>query len=294
MHKNIYSLYGSKSPSCIFKDLKGTFFALLRTSLPTAKKVPFSRFWEHRFQLQKRDFFCAFHEITWNRKKIYLFCALKHRLVKWEMDEERTILTSKYHSLESWKYLTSFFKKRSCFLIFNLNNSLSIFEVIRWQITIFQMIAGFKKFIWNMSCISAAQLKFWFQTDLGRENSASYYRQGRELLLTLLTIITRWSRSSSNFYAVIGQIWQVSLCRKFMQHLESCLLLKVGIPFSDGIVFVFHLSWCVRGLQSLKRYWPYLISFRAASRMVSLSNYCIWFLFFTFNLMKSSVVYAAI
>ena len=32
----------------------------------------------------------------------------------------------------------------------------------------------------------------------------------------------------------------------------------------------------------------------AASRMVSLSNYCIWCLFFISNLMKSSVVYAAI
>ena len=56
-----------------------------------------------------------------------------------------------------------------------------------------------------MLCLCAAQLKFWFQTDLGRENSASYYRQGRQLLLTLLAMITRWSRSSSNFYAVIGQ-----------------------------------------------------------------------------------------
>ena len=71
------------------------FFASLRTSLPTAKKVPF----------------CAFHDIAWNRKKGTFFCALKHRLVKREMDEERTILTSKYHSLESWKYLTSFSKK---------------------------------------------------------------------------------------------------------------------------------------------------------------------------------------
>ena len=77
------------------------------------------------------------------------------------------------------------------------------FELIRWQVNSFQMIAGssliFLKFIWNM-CIFAAQLKFWFQTDLGREVSyyTSYYRQGRQLLLT-------WSRSSSNFYAVIGQ-----------------------------------------------------------------------------------------
>ena len=57
--------------------------------------------------------------------------------------------------------------------------------------------------------------------------------------------------------------------------------------------FVFHLAWCVRGLKSLKRFWPYLIVF-SASRMVSLSNYCVWCLFFISNLMKSSVVYGAI
>ena len=75
--------------------------------------------------------------------------------------------------------------------------------------------------------------------------------------------------------------------------LRNTSLVKVGNPISDGIVFVFHLAWCVRGLKSLKRFWPYLIVFRA-SRMVSLSNYCIWCLFFISNLMKSSVVYAAI
>ena len=81
----------------------------------------------------------------------------------------------------------------------------------------------FFSFVWNMFCFWAAQLKFWFKTDLGPENSASYYRQGRQLLLTLLTMVTRWSRSTSIFYALIGQIWQVSSCGKFMQHLESCL-----------------------------------------------------------------------
>ena len=106
------------------------------------------------------------------------------------------------------------------------------FEVIHWQVTSFQMITGssliFFKFIWNMSCISAAQLEFWFQVDLGRKNSASYYRQGRQLLLTLLTMITHWSCSSSMFYAVIGQNL-VSSCRKFMQHLESCLLWQLKL-----------------------------------------------------------------
>ena len=70
-------------------------------------------------------------------------------------------------------------------------------------------------------------------------------------------------------------------------------LVKVGNLISDGIVFVFHLAWCVRGLKSLKRFWPYLIVF-SASRMVSLSNYFIWCLFFISNLVKSSVVYGAI
>ena len=30
-----------------------------------------------------------------------------------------------------------------------------------------------------------------------------------------------------------------------------------------GIVFVFHLAACLRGLKSLKRFWPYLIAFRS-------------------------------
>ena len=54
------------------------------------------------------------------------------------------------------------------------------FEVFRWQVTSFQMTAGsFFLFIWNMLCLchyGPALLKFWFQTDLGRENSASYLK----------------------------------------------------------------------------------------------------------------------
>ena len=55
-----------------------------------------------------------------------------------------------------------------------------------------------------MSCLCAAQLKFWFQTDLGREN-------------TLLTIVTRWSRSTSNFYTLIGQ----NLTGQFMRKIYA-------------------------------------------------------------------------
>lgn len=50
--------------------------------------------------------------------------------------------------------------------------------------------------------------------DLGRETSASCYRQGRRLLLTFLTMITRWSRSTSNFYALTGQNLTGELMRK--------------------------------------------------------------------------------
>ena len=85
------------------------------------------------------------------------------------------------------------------------------------QVTSFQMISGsILTFFFNSYeiCLCAAQLKFWFQTDLGRENSASYYRQGRQLLLTLLTMVTRWSRSTSNFYALIGQNFTDEFMRK--------------------------------------------------------------------------------
>ena len=75
----------------------------------------------------------------------------------------------------------------------------------------------FLKFIWNMLCLCVAQLKFWFQTDLGRENSASCYRQGRQLPLAFLAMFTRWSCSTSNFYALIGQ----NLTGEFMRKIYA-------------------------------------------------------------------------
>ena len=70
-----------------------------------------------------------------------------------------------------------------------------------------------------MKCVVfiTAQLKFWFQTDLAREKSASYYRQGRQLLLTFLTMVTLWSRFTSNFYALIGQY----LTGEFMRNIYA-------------------------------------------------------------------------
>ena len=156
----------------------------------------------------------------------------------------------------------------------------------------------------------------------------SYYGQGRQLLLTFLTMVTRWSRSTLIQHLKTCSLWQlkltefVSTCDVFnclfpldVQNeiqllsrvfcyswpvyllgfwLRNTSLIKVGNPISDGIVFVFHLAWCLRGLKSLKRFLAYLIASGAASRMVSLSNYCVWCLFFISNSMKPSVVHAAI
>ena len=41
------------------------------------------------------------------------------------------------------------------------------------------------------------------------------------------------------------------------------------------------LTWGVRGLKSLKRFWNTWRPSEAASRLVSLSNYCLWCVFFS-------------
>ena len=81
------------------------------------------------------------------------------------------------------------------------------FEVIRWQITSFKwsqaQVYFFQGFISNMLCLchyGPALLGFWFQTDLGSETSASFFKStgGEDLILP-------WSRFTSNFYTLIGQ-----------------------------------------------------------------------------------------
>ena len=97
------------------------------------------------------------------------------------------------------------------------------FEFIRWQVTNFQMIAGSSLFFFFNSYESAAQLKCWFQTDLVRENSASYYRQGCFWLCSPRSRVGHARRPIFMLWLV--EIRQVSSCGKFMQHLESCWIL---------------------------------------------------------------------
>ena len=82
-----------------------------------------------------------------------------------------------------------------CFLKLSADKLL-VFKWSQAQVQFFKRIGNRKLRLW------AALLKFWFQADLGRENSASF--PGREFAFDL-TIVTLWSRFTSNFYSLIGQ-----------------------------------------------------------------------------------------
>ena len=147
-----------------------------------------------------------------------------------------------------------------------------------------------------------ALLRFWFQTDLGREKSASYSKiQARKTFsyhgLAVALIGQNLAGGFKNLCSILKLLyfdswsWQsfVSPCDVFnclfqldVQNevqllsrvfcyswlvfllgfwLRNASFVKVGNPISDGIVFFFLLVWCVRGLKTLKRYWPYLTPF---------------------------------
>ena len=150
-----------------------------------------------------------------------------------------------------------------------------------------------------------ALLRCWFQTVLGRENSASYLKIQAGKTFSFLghalgpILCSDWSKFDRWVYAenlcsilkflhFDSRGWQsfVSACDVFnyvfpldVQNeiqllsrvfcyswlvclLDFCLrnasLVKFGNPISDGIVFVFHLAWCLRGFKSLKRFCPHL------------------------------------
>ena len=88
-------------------------------------------------------------------------------------------------------------------------NTLLVFKWSQAQVQLFLKFTGDKLCLWG------ALLKFWFQTDLGRKNSAIFYRQGRQLLLVFLTMVTLWSSPDSskfdrwNFWKLV--YWSLKL-----------------------------------------------------------------------------------
>ena len=109
------------------------------------------------------------------------------------------------------------------------------FEVIRWQINSFKWsqarVYFFQWFTSNMLCLchyGSALLGFWFQSDLGRENSASFLkvRAGKTFSYHGHALITLYVQF---LCSALVKIWQLSSCGKGMQHLESCLLWQLKL-----------------------------------------------------------------
>ena len=135
----------------------------------------------------------------------------------------------------------------------------------------------------------------------GRENSANFYkREGSCFWLFspwsrighalhpvfMLWLLKLWQVSSrGKIYALSGNLFTDSWNWQFVSS-YSCTIWKTAaimillvekcaafpshrkcFPFSDGMVFknqpLLRLSVCVRGLKSLKRFWPYLMAFRS-------------------------------
>ena len=73
--------------------------------------------------------------------------------------------------------------------------------------------------------------------------------------LSFSTRCTKWNPAAISCY-----LWRVCLLGFWLRNTS---LVKFGNPISKGIVFVKHLACCVRGLKSLKLFWPYLIASRS-------------------------------
>ena len=159
-----------------------------------------------------------------------------------------------------------------------------------------------------MNCTNKILISIWPRT----RKFSQFLQPGKAV-----TFDSPWSRAGHAlrpiFMLWLVNIWQVSSCRKFMQHLETCFLIaeidRVSVilwcfklSLSTGstkwntaafmILLLFmsglfigvlvekcaacqshwkpdfgwhraHLAWCVRGLKSLKRFWPYLMALRS-------------------------------
>ena len=111
--------------------------------------------------------------------------------------------------------------------------------------------AHFLKFIWNMLCLchyGPALLTFLFQTDIGRENSASCLK-----IQAGKTDAFHFSHHGHAprpiFMLWLVKIWQVSSCGKFMQHLGTCLLWQLRLTKFCVDPWCFQLSfssWCTK------------------------------------------------
>ena len=102
-------------------------------------------------------------------------------------------------------------------------------------------------------------LMLWFDRWVHAENLCSilklvYFAEADRVLCQLVMFLTVFFHWMYKWLVCLLVFW-----------LKNTSLVNVGNPISDGIVFVFHLAGCVRGLKSLKRFWPYFNSFQCIS-----------------------------
>ena len=100
-------------------------------------------------------------------------------------------------------------------------------KVIRWQITSFKWAQAevyfFQWFIWNMLCLchyAPALSRFWFQTDVGRENSATFLKikAGKTFFYHGHALVTLYVQFLSSDW---------SKCDRWVHAENLCSILKV-------------------------------------------------------------------
>ena len=116
------------------------------------------------------------------------------------------------------------------------------FEVIRWQVTSFQMIAGSSLiFLIHMKYVvfyMCRTIKILISNWPRKLKFSQFLQAGKtcQLLLTFLTKVTRWSRSTSNFYALIGE----NLTGEFIRNIYTAS----GNLFTDSWSWQSFVSSC--------------------------------------------------
>ena len=112
-----------------------------------------------------------------------------------------------------------------------------LFEVIRWQFTSFQMIAGSTLiFLIHMKYVvfyMCRTIKILISNWPRKLKFSQFFRQGRHAsCFWLFATRSRVGHALRSIFMLwLVKIWQVSSCGKFMQHLETCLLWQLKLSF---------------------------------------------------------------
>ena len=138
--------------------------------------------------------------------------SIGHQLTAVKTGYPPTSITWPYRGLRSWPIKVKYFLKLSA-------DKLLVFKWSQAQVWFFFIHMKYVLFLGRTTKIF---------TDLGPENSASYYRQD-----SFFWRCSPWSRVGHTlrpfFMLWLVKIWQVNSCGKFMQHLESCLLWQLKL-----------------------------------------------------------------